>query len=277
LQDPACWACGGSRFLPDDLPDGSERTVALEADLHRTHAWEEDRRPYLALLCVAGGLAFALFLGGVGYWLGRASNPEPQVAQAAAPPAPVALPTPPTPLQTGRPPAFSAPPDPLPAPEPDPTVSVRSGSRPAGSPLPPPNVAPSTVLPSGGLGSAFRSRPSGEVTVAAQPFPAAQPRLPVPSAGTAVVALRNDTDAPVSVVFEGDDSRTANVSAGGLLPVVLPAGAYQVRVSGRDVEPARSATTLSGGKTYSLTVDARREEGRRLLVIVEPAVDGVPG
>jgi hypothetical protein len=273
-QDPTCWACGGTRFLQPGVVGAVEPTLALDGDLHRTHAWDEERRPYFALWCVGAGVLFALFLGAVGFWLGRASAPESAASPAPVAANPLSLPTPPTPLA----PASAVPtprpdwtlPQP-PAPAPDPSVRVRTHpGAPGAGPAPPSHVAPSTVL-------GPQAPTPGEVTIAAQPFPGGRPRLPAPTADTAVVGLLNSTEAPIAVSFEGPDTRTATVAAGGLLPLTLPAGNYQIRVSGGGGEPARSQTTLNGGRTYSLNVDSRKEEGRQMLIVVEPAIEGVPG
>jgi hypothetical protein len=295
-SDVQCWACGGFRFVPENAKLAGEPTIYLGEALDRTHAWEREKPAWLPVVYLAVAVVVALFMCVVGFWIGRSSAPETQVVQSPSLGSQsVILPTPPTAL--GSPAAATLAPASFGGTAsiaaPDPTVQVRAvpGATPRPArPAPAvsrvplgqrPGVAPSTVVsaPFSTPGSTTRvttvynyvqdQRPSGP--------PAAQPRLPAPTARTAVVSLRNDTGATIEVSFDGTESRTARVAAGSTLPLILQPGSYQVRVAGGSASMGRASAVLTEGRTYSLTVDGQKEEGATRLVIIEPAIDGVGG
>lgn len=296
-SDVQCWACGGFRFVPENAKLAGEPTIYLGEALDRTHAWDREKPAWLPVVYLAVAAVVALFMCVVGFWIGRSSAPETQVVQSPSPGfQSVILPTPPTGLSSPAPVSTIAPAS-LGAPAsmsaPDPTVQVRTVPGPAPRPAPPaasgagvplgqrPGVAPSTVVsaPFSMSGSSNRVVTVYNYVQDQNPAapPAAQPRVPAPTSRTAVVSLRNDTGAPLEVSFEGTESRTARVSAGSTLPLVLQPGSYQVRVTGGSSSAARASAVLTEGRTYSLTVDGQKEDGSTRLVIIEPAIDGVGG
>jgi hypothetical protein len=294
--DVQCWACGGFRFVPENAKLAGEPTIYLGEALDRTHAWEWEKPAWLPVVYLAVAAVFALFMCVVGFWIGRSSAPETQVVQSPSLGSQsVILPTPPTALTSPAPLATIAPaslggPGSMKAP--DPTVQVRTvpsatpraaAASPAVAGVPlgqKPGVSPSTVV-----SAPFSPGQTSRVTTVYNYIqdqnptapPGAQPRVPAPTPKTAVVSLRNDSGATIEISFDGAESRTARVSAGSTVPLVLQPGSYQVRVTGGSASSARASAVLTEGRTYSLTVDGQKEEGATRLVIIEPAIDGVGG
>lgn len=283
--DLCCWACGGSHFAPLNARLAGERTVYLAEALETTQEWERDRPRWMPLVYLGSAAVFALFMCIVGFWIGRSSSPaEPSVAQAPVAPAqPIALPTPPTHLSAAPATGFSVP-HPVPAaviPS-DPRVSVRTvpprtAARTAVPQKPRIAAPPTTVVystPPAQVSAPTRVTTIYTYTTNTAPLPSAQPRIPAATGKTSVVSLRNDTSATVEVSFEGTDARTARVSGGSTLPLVLTPGSYQVRVSGSNAAPGRTSAVLAEGKSYSLRVNGQKDDGGTRLVIVEPGIDG---
>jgi hypothetical protein len=94
---------------------------------------------------------------------------------------------------------------------------------------------------------------------------------PSPTATTAVLTLRNESGAAVTVSLEGPGSQTATVAPGVTLPLVLSAGSYELRASGDGVASPQSRMALSAERTYSVTITRRRDDGKESLALLEPA------
>jgi hypothetical protein len=273
-----CWACGSTRFAGAGAQLAGDATICLGDALHTTQEWERQRPTWLPLALVGAGFGFALFMCILGFWIGRASAPESSASAAQPASVPITLPSPPTGIAV-TPPGSYAPPGPGQPRAADPKVQVRSmpGSAPQAVTPPPPataGVAPSTIVTPTPRPSAVIPPTSYVYAPPTVPLPDAQPVMPSASGKTSVVSLRNDSSTAVDVTFEGEDTRTARVGAGSTMPLILPPGSYQLRASGAGAASARSTVILTAGRTYSLTVDGRRENGKMTLVVIEPAIDG---
>lgn len=285
-SDIRCWACGGSNFAPLNARLAGEPTVCLGNALEVTQEWERERPRWAPLAYLGSAVVFALFMWVVGYWIGRSSTTEPPVAQAPTAVAqPVMLPTPPTQL-SAVPPTFSTAPAPAPAApsqasaaDPAPSVRVKTvpGRMPTSARVPTSPAAPPTtvvfppVRPQ--ASSPARVTTIYSYTTEPTPLPPVQPRIPAPTAHTSVVSLRNDTGSTIDVTFEGSETRTARVSSGSILPLTMPPGSYQVRVSSGQAAPGRTSALLVEGRSYSLAVAGRGEGDSARLVITEPGLE----
>lgn len=305
LQDESrCWACGDTRFMDDGSGNGSERTLAYNLGLDRTLFWSADRKLPPGTLYVGVGAGVALFMCVVGFWIGRASAPADAPPEVAAAPAePVRLPVPPaelTPTYSYTPPvaapSTAAPSAAAPGvgavrsvvPQEDPVVTVRPRPQmPAASVQPPAHLAgvPGTPPPTVTYQVAAPRRPTANVTRTPTPgaeagmFPAfAEPVAAArPAAGEALVVLRNEDNAPVDVVIDGNGTRTAIIAPGASVPLNLGVGSYQFRASGKGASSIRSTLALGANRTYRLVINRKDEAGREVLVLIEPAIDGHSG
>lgn len=297
-----CWACGGVRFAPPGAAPDDEPTISLGYASDRTVSWSPDRRIPPRAYYVAGGAALGLLMALVGYWIGRATTAgaSPQTPPAVAS-RPVALPAP-SPGMIPQTPAFSAPPEP-------PIVTVRSttarnaplaapgnlpesAKQPAAPPGPvvypvprgsveqpsPPAPAPQPAPARAASGPRIVSQVRRVATPAAAPVaPAGEPPLPAPTRSTSVVALRNDASTAVEVKVDGDGTRTAWIPPGGTVPLNLSPGSYQLRASSHGAASAQSTLSLAPNRTYALLVNRMREDGKDILVLIEPLEPGADG
>lgn len=289
LQDDLrCWACGGSRFESPDAQLAGEPTICLGQAREVTASWQRPRVVPTAPLYVLCGAACALFTCVVGYWVGRASAPEPTVQlppQQTAVMQPVTLPTPPTALTTpgtgsyapyGGGAVATAPPIYDPA-----VVTVRPKSTPTAPPARPvaPPVGAQLPQPTIFVNPLVQPRQPAQVVTQAVPggMPAAPnppQAAPAPNSSMAVVMLRNSASVAVEVAIEGPEQWTAVVAPGSAIPVNLIPGSYQLRASGDGVRSRRSTLALSANRSYSVVVDRRKDGDRDALILIEPAVDG---
>lgn len=308
-----CWACGSMAFAavarpgaPAVAPGVGEQTVACLAAGEATLGWEDTggtgppRWAWPAALVVLTAAACA-----GGYLLGsmvpgnRAQPPSPAAAPAVvrlpSPPRAEPLPEvtvrplpPPAPLPVPGPAGGAAPSAPAaePAPAPAPETGVAAGPRAAEPPPGPVFAGPGTAEPGYPAGSPAPEAPRIRVSVpppnprraparAVAPLPAEDAPLPAPGREAAVVALRNDSGAPVEVSVEGNGTRTATIPPGGIVPLRLEPGSYQVRAAGGGASSAQSTLAVARGRTYSLLISRQREGGREHLVLIEPLEPGL--
>lgn len=290
-SEPRCWACGGTRFVPAGTPVAGEPTIAAGHLAELTRCWKvaPGAAPGAGWLYAAGGVSCVLFIGSLGFWLGRASapaTPEPlpvmreAVTQPAAFPGNLDLPS------------LESPPGSALGPQEPPQVSVQtreprrlfSGPRPLLGPVPPPVAAGRMAARRGPVQVTRMTMPPMGQTTASAPESAAASLPPLtappagsplfrPAAGTAVVTLRNEAPTVVTIAVEGNGSRTALVAPGGTLPLSLPPGTYTLRATGSDAEPATSVLAVGANQAYSLLIQRRGEGEARALTLREPALD----
>src|SRR5688572_13271408 len=92
-SESRCWACGGDTFDLAGASPVTDRTMALHHPADRTLSWSRSMGSYLgalwpppvALLYVAGLIAFAFFTTSIGFWIGRASSAD-EAPPAVVPP-----------------------------------------------------------------------------------------------------------------------------------------------------------------------------------------------
>lgn len=286
--------------MPMGSPEPDDRTQSWDLDRQPTLSWSLERKWPATALYVGGGAAGVLLACLVGFWIGRASAPTaetPPVQSAAA--QPVQLPVPPASdphlaLQTAPAPRhFTTVPGAAshysrPARPDTPVVTVRPRPEPPqrGVAVPVQPVYPRSSPPTVVYSQAVPTRQSVTVmrapaTAPVQPLePGSEPALgglTRPNGARAVVMIRNDDREPVDVVIDGQGTRTAMIAPGTSLPLALGAGSYQLRASGRGASSVRSTLALAANRTYRLVVSRREQDGREVLVLIEPAIDGQPG
>ncbi len=292
--------------MPMGAPNPDDRTQSWDLDRQPTLSWSLERK-WPAALYVGAGAAGAICACLVGFWIGRASAPPartPTIESAAT--QPVQLPVPPaTDPQLVSPQAAAMPQHYAQVPRPGtpdstdtrgsttprvetPVVTVRP------RPIPPPRttavpiqpVYPRSSPPTVVYSQSGPARQSVTVMRAPAPAPlettvpsndASLGGLARPDGTRAVVMIRNDDAAPVDVVIEGQGTRTAMIAPGTSLPLTLGAGSYQLRANGRGASSIRSTLALAANRTYRLVVSRREQDGREVLVLIEPAIDDQPG
>jgi hypothetical protein len=81
----------------------------------------------------------------------------------------------------------------------------------------------------------------------------------------------------VEVKVDGDGTRTAWIPPGGTVPLNLSPGSYQLRASSHGAASAQSTLSLAPNRTYALLVNRMREDGKDILVLIEPLEPGADG
>lgn len=277
-----CWACGSTRFaLPGTVV--GDRTMSLGDAHEQTLSWMKVPRPQTGLFYLGAASLFALFLGSVGFWIGRASAPETAPPPTVKPPAafqPVVLPAPPTPLQVSQQPAPAPGPSftvvPQPPPTTDPSVTVRSAPhkrprRTAAQPAPStfePQMPILQPAPQPASGPASAQRPPVIVTQRAPlaAVPAPVPLTINPSPSRAVVQVTNQDAHLVEVSLLGTETRVL-IGAGDSFPLSLKPGTYSLQATSRSAAPGQSTLDLSPNRTYSLTIRRKQDGGKDTLAL----------
>jgi hypothetical protein len=257
-------------------------------------SWYSGIRWNEGLYAAGAALALALFVGSLGYWIGRASAPgEPEQAMAQQEPAaiasaavqPDATPLPPPPVAMNTPVAQPTAPAPAPhivLPPPDPArVVIRAKpALPTALPGQPVPAAAAPLVPGAQSPTSFptyRLAPAPTPVVVQRsetppvaPMPEPSTLVLRPTDSSAVVNLKNDTTSPVRVTLDGNGSRTATVGAGSTFPIRLSPGAYQLRANGSGMSTGTTTLAIGAGVSYTLVISRQQEQGRETLVLVEP-------
>ncbi|MFN3649161.1 MAG: hypothetical protein ACK47B_06230 [Armatimonadota bacterium] len=280
-----CWACGSSSFMSaaDD-----DRTLLAQDASDQTLMLRLRRRPWLVPVALGSAFAVAVFIGTVGYWIGRASSlPEGTVLGPMA----GVFPVPDVPSSSAHTPGGGgqtlwAPARPVGpsavTPRERVKVTVRPGERaearlqdapaagawdarevpPAGEMVLPPAYAPPVQPP------ARTVVPFGPAA-AAPSVPVPEVPLTQPPGHAAVVEFRNEDAAAVEITVDGEDLRV-RVAARGVMPVQLKPGTYRLRASSSGLASDESRLTVTAGKAYTLAVRRQRGASGEALVLVEP-------